>query len=98
MATYDELEAIVGTPDGDQLRNRLRRAIAIKAQLLVGGTPTATQLTWAIEALSNPISKVDMVLNYMVSANESVAKSVITDATDGTIQTNADNAIDALVT
>lgn len=97
MATYDELEAIVGTILGDPLRNRLRRAIAIKAQTLVDGAPTSTQLVWANEALSSPISKVDALLNYMISANKGAAVSIITGASDTLIQTNVDNAVTALV-
>lgn len=97
MATFDELRDIATTALGVPLRTRIQAAIAIKAHALVGGTPTATQLAWALEALENPASKVDMVMNYMLAAKESAAVSAITDATDTVIQTNTDNAVDTLI-
>lgn len=97
MATYDELRNIISTASGDPLKNRIFVAVMIKAQALVDGTPTANQLAWATEALADPLSKLEQVLHYMIANNSGAAVSAITDAADTTIQTNADSAVDALV-
>jgi hypothetical protein len=97
MATYTELRAIIGSADGDDLKKKIEVAIVIKAQTLVDGTPSPGQLTWASEALDAPSSKVSQVMNYMIASNNTAAVAAITGATDATIQTNCDAAVDALV-
>lgn len=97
MATYSELRAIIGSSAGDDLKKKIEVAIAIKAQTLIDGTPTAGQKAWAQEALDSPASKVQGIMNYMIAANNSATVAQITGATDATVQSNCNAAVDALV-
>ena len=97
MATYAELRSIFGSAEGDEFRKKVEVAVAIKAQTLIDGTPTAGQLAWAQEALEDPSSKATVVMNYMISVNKGLAIASITGAADASIQTNTNSAIDALV-
>lgn len=94
MATYDELYAL-RTESG--LRNKVAVAVAVKAAALLDGSPTAAQVTWANEAINNPHFKAGSLLNYVLAANKSLTPTQIQEATDSSIQTNVDAAVDVLI-
>lgn len=94
MATYTELYAM---SSADTLRDRIAVAITIKAHAIAGATPTATQIEWVNAALATPQSKVSAMLAYVLAANKTAAVVTILAASDSTLQTNIDAAVDALV-
>lgn len=95
MATYAE---IFDLRSDSGLRNRVAVAVAIKAQGLIdGATPTAAQITWANSAISNPLSKADMLLNYILAKNNGLTLGQIANATDAAIQAQVNSAVDALI-
>jgi hypothetical protein len=98
MATYEELAGYRTSPDGDLLRNKVAVAVAIKAQGLIdGGTPTAAEIAWADDAIKNPGNKAKEIFNYVVAKNNTATLTQITTATDATLQTNVNDAVDALI-
>ena len=95
MATYAELYEL---RSDSSLRNRVAMAVAVKAQALIdGNSPTAAQIAWASAAISNPTSKADMLMNYVLAANKDASVGQISSASDAAIQSNVDAAVDALV-
>ena len=99
MATYAELAAIGATdPDGfNALRDKVRVAVVIKAQAIAADVAsTAEQNAWAVDALQEPITQTDPVMNYILAANAGVTIANILSASDSAIQTNVDAAVDTL--
>ena len=95
MATYSELFDLASD---SPLRNRVSVAVAKKAQsLLDSGSPTAAQVSWASDAIANPVSKANMLLNYVLAANSNATPAQITGASDAAIPSNVDAAGDALI-
>jgi len=98
MATYTELFDFKADPDGTAFRNKVSVAVTKKAQALIdGATPTAAEIAWADAAIKAPLSKSNELVNYVLAANSTASIAVITAATDATIQTNVDAAVDALI-
>lgn len=95
MASYQELYDLRSNTD---FSNKIAVAVVVKAQALIsGGTPTTDELTWASKALSNPHTKAQELWGYVVAANKNATIQQIIDATDTAIQTNVDEAADALI-
>ncbi len=96
MATYQELYDLRTNSD---LRNKVAVAVIVKAQsLLDAATPTADEVTWANDAITNPVGKANQLLNYVLAVNKASTPANITGATDSAIQTNVDSAVDAIIT
>lgn len=96
MATYAELYNL---RSDTALRNKVRVAVAKKAQALVDlATPTQGQLAWASQALTNPDAVADQIFNYVLVVNSAATAAQIQAATDAAIQTNVNAAVDKLVT
>lgn len=95
MATYAELFDL---RSNSGLRNKVAVAVAKKAQAIFDlATPTAKQVTWAGEAIENPVSKADALLNYVLAKNSASTVAQISAASDAAIQTNVDAAVDKIV-
>ena len=95
MATYAEIFDIKSNA---ALRNKVAVACVVKAQGLIDeATPTNNEVAWANAAILNPVSMADKIMNYVLAANKSATKSQIESASDATIQTNVDAAIDKLI-
>ena len=95
MATYPELFEL---RSNSPLKNRVAVAAVVKAQGLIDGvTPTAAEISWANDTLSNPAAKATELINYVLAANKDATVANITGATDAAIQTNVDSAADALI-
>lgn len=97
MATYDELAGLRADPRWGDFTHRVEIAVAIKAQAIADlATPTLEQKTWARDALTDPRVPAEPARNYVVAANASATVDQIFAATDATIQTNVDAAVDDL--
>lgn len=96
MATYTE---IFGLRNNSDLMNKIVVAVAVKAQSLMttGSVPTTAQITWANEAITNPVSKAESLFTYVLAANKSATTSQILSATDEVIQQQIDTAVDILI-
>jgi hypothetical protein len=96
MATYLELYDEYQS-DAD-LRNKVAVACCDKARALIAlASPTATQITWASNALANPTQAAAKLLPYVLVVNKASTVSQIKQASDATIQTNVDTAVDKLI-
>jgi len=94
MATYAE---IFDLRSNSGLRNKIAVATVVKAQAMIDlATPTAKQLTWAQEAIADPIGKADTLMNYVLAANKAATVAQIAAATDAAIQANVDAAVNKL--
>jgi len=99
MATYTELVGFYGTSDFDALRNKIKVAITIKCKAIADvGSPTAAQKEYIQSAIANPQSSANTVVNYVLAANNGQSIANINAASDASIQTNVDSAIDELLT
>lgn len=97
MATYQELFAIANdTPPA--LVQRIRVAITVKAQAIaVDPQSSASMNAWALGALRNPSSDLQVVLNYLLSANKAATPAQITGASDELVQTAVNATVDQLL-
>lgn len=95
MATYTELFDLRTNSD---FRNKITVAAVIKAQKLIdGAVPTAAQITWANECLQAPGSKSESLFLYVIGKNNAATTAQILAASDSTIQSQVDAAVDALI-
>lgn len=93
MATYQELFDI---RNDTTLHDKVTIASVIKAQTLLDGTPTQDEVDWAMVTLDDPNSRANQIMYYVLAANNAATVAQILAATDAAIQTNVDNAVDAL--
>jgi hypothetical protein len=97
MATYAELHSLRSDSD---LGNKIKVAIAIKAHAILGeNSPDAgpNRKAWAEVALANPESVLDQLFNYVLAENSAAAVGAISGASDVSIQSNVDDAVDSIV-
>lgn len=95
MADYKDLFNLLKEPE---LRNKVKVAIAIKAQTLLDGvTPSVAEVAWADDALKSLKVKADEIMNYVIAANSDKTIVQITGAGDAAIQTNVDAAVDVII-
>ena len=95
MSTYTELYDL---RSNSALRNKVAVAVVKKAQsLLDSATPTADEVAWSSNAISNPNQQAEKILNYVLAANSAASVAAITGASDAAIQTNVDAAVTALI-
>ncbi len=96
MATYSDLFNIISD---SQLRNKVAVAVIKKAQTLLDGTtPTPNEVVWASNAISNPNRQAEKILAYVLAANSGSTVTAIKSASDSAIQSNVNDAVDALIT
>lgn len=95
MASYLELYDL---KNDDKVHHQIAVAITKKAQALIDlATPSANQIAWASNALSNLNEMIGKILPYVLAANSSATTTQIKAATDATVQTNVDAAVDKLI-
>ncbi len=98
MATYIELHDLTSSSTLVDLRKRLRVAMLIKANAIASSSsPTSNAKEWARSALRDPQQYEDMVLRYVLAANASATTTQIASATDATVQTAVNGAVDTLL-
>jgi len=102
MATYAELLAIATAGDGTTtaLRTRIAVAIPIACEAIrteaVGTANHAARVAWAGKVIQNPGAYVDQVLWAVLAQNNTATTSQILNATDATVQTGVNNAVNLL--
>ncbi len=96
MATYEEIyEISAGDLDTAALRAKVAIAAVIKAVVVLAeATPTDARKAWALSALQSPIDP--SLFHYVLGNNAAATQSVILAASDTTVQTAVDAAVDAL--
>lgn len=97
-ATLEEIyDVAFGDLDTSPLRKKVAIAAIIKAEAILGeATPSQTRLDWALSALQDPIGASLSLFRYVLAANDSATQSQILNASDNTVQTNVNAAVDAL--
>lgn len=97
MATYSEIAAIHSDAGFTAFLDRVSVAVIIKAKAIADmTTPTTAALDWAKTALNSPRSMAGSIVHYVIAANNSASISAMLGASDSTLQTNVDAAVDTL--
>lgn len=95
MATYAELK---GEESNGILQNKVEVALWIAAEAIQQedpGTPNhANRLKWAKAVLRDPAGAKDDFLRYLLAANAAATVATIQSASDATVQTHVNNAVD----
>lgn len=99
MATYAELLAAA---ENDVLKGKARVAVIIAADVVraesTGTANHTARLAWAAKALRDPAAEGQRALWCALAQNASATSAAILAATDATVQTAVNNAIDLLAT
>lgn len=94
MATYEELKTL---ESNSALQNKVEIAIWVAANAIAAEDDQtanhANRLKWAKSALRDPGGSKDDFLRYLLAANKAVAVATITAASDATVQTHVDAAV-----
>lgn len=97
MATYTELYDIYGQATLDPLKKKIITAAVIKANVITKlSTPTAAQKQWAISTLAAPENALKSLLNFILAEYNTATLATISGATDASVQTAVNNAVDTL--
>lgn len=98
MATYAEIEAAAGH---EPLRQKVRVACAIAAEAIrteSDQTPLhSARLVWAKNAFKNPRGAAEDIINAVLAQNAGATFAQITGASDATVQTAVNNAVNAFL-
>lgn len=98
MATYADLHDLASSGTIATLRKQIRVAITIKANTIAkSASPTTPAKEWSKQALANPQSYEQVVLNYVLADNASATTAQIAAATDTQVQTAVNAAVDTLL-
>lgn len=95
MATYDELKDAM---ENASLQTRMRIAVLVAADIIrvesSAVTNHAARLVWAKAAFQDPIGTAESMLRAVVIQNRAFTAAQITGATDATLQTAVNAAVD----
>ncbi len=99
MATYAEL---LQASENEALRNKVRVAIVIAAETVrveAGATVNhANRLLWAKQVYTDPEALTRRMVWAVLGQNASATLAQITGASDATVQTAVNNAVDVFAT
>lgn len=99
MATYDEL---LTAAENESLTKRIRVACIIAAETVrteLGSVANHTnRMLWAKNVFANPVSEADRMLWVVLAQNKTATLVQITGASDATIQTAVNAAVDVFAT
>jgi len=99
MATYLELYAL---RSNSELQDRVRMAVAVAAEMIrvedVGTENHANRVTWAVNALANPMHMAEQTLWAVLASNKDLTTAQIVGASDVAIQENVDAVVDLFAT
>lgn len=99
MATYAELLVAAENPD---LNNRIRVACIVAAETIRTELPSvanhANRMVWAKAVFANPVSEAQRMLWAVLAQNRAATLSQLTGATDATVQTAVNLAVDVFAT
>lgn len=94
MATYEELKTL---ESNSALQNKVEIAIWAAAQAISDESDQtanhANRLKWSKAALRDPGGSKDDFLRYLLAANKGQTVATITSASDATVQTHVDAAV-----
>lgn len=94
MATYTEIRQLYAS---DSLRNLIEVAVIVAAEAIrtedAGTANHANRLLWAKQAFDNPLGVAQKMLMALLAANKASTVAQITQASDATIQTAVNNAV-----
>lgn len=94
MATYSELFDL---KSNDTLKNKIAVACIIASEAIrtesAGTTNHAERLAWAKAVFANPAVESERMMWAVLAQNSAATVSQITNATDATIQTAVNNAV-----
>jgi hypothetical protein len=100
MATYSEIMGIVSSATGDALKLQVRVAIIVAANIILNEATSTTnhtlRLAWAKVAVSSPDTEAEKMLWAVLAQNVAATVAQITGATDATVQTAVNNAVNLL--
>ena len=100
MATYDELLTIATTASGANLRNKIQVAAIIACEAIrteaAGTTNHANRLKWASATLDSPSRAAEKLTWAVLAQNSGATAAQITGASDATVQTAVNGAVDLL--
>jgi hypothetical protein len=100
MATYAEILTIATSSAGDALRNRIRVAVVVAADVVRAEIDTAPnhakRMAWARLVLQNPDQEAMRMMWAVLAQNRTFTAAQITGADDATVQTAVNAAIDLL--
>lgn len=95
MATYADLKSL---ESDNTLQNKVEVALWIAAEAIQNEDPGtanhANRLKWAKAVLRDPAGSKDDFLRYLLAANDDQALATIQTASDATVQTHVNNAVD----
>ena len=96
MATYLEIfDIALGSGDRADLEQKVAVATVVKAvAVLAEASPTQIRIDWAADALENP--RGNALFSYVLGDNKDATVIQITGASDASVQTAVDTAVDAL--
>jgi len=98
MATLLEIATIKTNSGWGDFHNKVLASVAIKAyNIAEEATPTAEAVLWAKKALLSPHKEAEIVENYVIAANSSASIAQIFAASDASIQSNVNTAVDDLL-
>ena len=94
MAAYTTLTPLI---QNDNLKQQVRMAIAVSAVNITNESAATTnhaaRIAWAKQALTDPDAEYPRVIWYVLGANNTALVSAITGATDATVQSAVDAAV-----
>ena len=100
MATYQELLTLALGPSGDSLRNKVRVAAVVAADVIrleATSTPNhSNRLLWARTVLQNPEGEAQRLLWAVLAQNRAFTVAQITGADDATVQAAVNDAVNLL--
>lgn len=100
MATYDELLTLASTASGTSLQRQIRVAVVVAADVIraesTGTANHANRLLWARQAMTQPNIEADRMLWAVLAQNRAFTTAQILGASDATVQTAVNAAVDLL--
>ena len=97
MATYLELSNIGDEPGYSDFYERLRVAVVVKATTIMElATPTASELSWALSAITSPSTTATDLHWYVVASARASSLAQIVAASDAAVQAAVDAAVDTI--
>lgn len=97
MATYLEIARITEESTWGDFFDKIKTACVIKATAIIDSTtPTTEAKAWAEAAIADRVSAADSLVWYVIGSNDNLALATILAASDTSIQTNVDAAVDVL--
>ena len=102
MATYIELNNLASGGEGTILKTKIKVAIIIAAEAIRSEEVTvdnhSNRMIWAAAAFTNPGAMAEKMLWALLAQNASAEATIIAGASDTTIQSGVNAAVDIFAT